>query len=253
MQDNYKLNIDVDNEISTIRVVGADGGVQTKMIKTIELGTIFSRAIGFDSGPLFCSGVNTVFVHRIIERGAKTFVFVNGQALVRTLNSNSGAHSNLYLPGVLMSYVLRKNETGHHSMVLGDTRIVAYNTLLTGSNNDMLYHMPFGNVYNDGRICWGGNRFPKDHTYRSAGIGLIDLFFGSVFNGHITNSEWLQHSEQAAITTRGSGDPERLFKAMELLQNGSFPYNHLILKNKMTYKEFISLVVDNDREDEVDF
>ena len=252
MQQNYKLNIDVDNETSIIRVVGFDGGVQTKMIKTTDLGTVFSKTVGFDSGPLFCSGVNCVFVHRMIERGSRTFVFINGQGLVRTLASSNYTHKNLFLPGVLMACVLRKGEKNNYEMNLGDVRIAAYNTLLTGNNNDMLYRMPFGNVYNDGRICWGFNRFPKEHTFRSAGVGLVDLFFGSVFNGHITNSAWLRHSDEAERITRGSGDPDRIFRAMETLQNGGFPYQHLMLQNKMTYKEFISLVVDNAAEDEVD-
>lgn len=47
-----------------------------------------------------------------------------------------------------------------------------------------LYHFPLGNVYTDGRICWGSRRSKKLPTSITlANIGaFVDAFFSSTFN-----------------------------------------------------------------------
>lgn len=52
------------------------------------------------------------------------------------------------------------------------------------SGNDYLYSFPFGNVYNDRRICWGGVELPTIYSPLAL-RGAISLFFSSGFNGDL--------------------------------------------------------------------
>lgn len=47
-----------------------------------------------------------------------------------------------------------------------------------------IFHAPFPNTYEDGRICWGSNHLPKDES-PDAGPKAWDLFFASPFNNHL--------------------------------------------------------------------
>jgi len=54
-----------------------------------------------------------------------------------------------------------------------------------GRKHDMLYLFPFGNVYEDGSICWGSvNRYNVEEP--AALDGMVASFFSSVFSGHLT-------------------------------------------------------------------
>lgn len=52
------------------------------------------------------------------------------------------------------------------------------------SEQSKLYHYPYGNVYKDGRICWGRNELPKISSFADFG-GVINLFFGSPTNNDL--------------------------------------------------------------------
>jgi len=47
-----------------------------------------------------------------------------------------------------------------------------------------IFHAPFPNTYDNGRICWGSNRPPKNES-PDAGNKAWNLFFGSPFNEHL--------------------------------------------------------------------
>lgn len=49
---------------------------------------------------------------------------------------------------------------------------------------DDLYHYPFGNVYEEGRICWGGNVLPKVNCLKQFDL-LVELFFSATTNNDL--------------------------------------------------------------------
>ena len=53
------------------------------------------------------------------------------------------------------------------------------------SDKSPLYHYPFGNVYGDGHICWGGNSLPTDITSVSDGLKLVSLFMSAPTNNDL--------------------------------------------------------------------
>lgn len=55
------------------------------------------------------------------------------------------------------------------------------------NERSMLYAYPFGNVYKDARICWGGNSLPELSTMKELD-GVISLFFGSPTNDDLFNA-----------------------------------------------------------------
>lgn len=48
-----------------------------------------------------------------------------------------------------------------------------------------LCHYPFGNVYLDGHICWGGNSLPADIMSVSDGLRLVALFMSAPTNNDL--------------------------------------------------------------------
>ena len=56
------------------------------------------------------------------------------------------------------------------------------------SKDTMLYSMPFGNVYGDGNICWGGNHvFNLDLEDTNTLVRAIGIFYNSPFLDHNYN------------------------------------------------------------------
>ncbi len=52
------------------------------------------------------------------------------------------------------------------------------------SDKDTLYHFPFGNVYQDGHVCWGGASLMKVNQPMEL-VGIINIFLDSGFNGDL--------------------------------------------------------------------
>jgi hypothetical protein len=52
------------------------------------------------------------------------------------------------------------------------------------AETDTLYNFPFGNVYQDGHVCWGEAKLPKINCAMEL-VGVINIFLGSGFNGDL--------------------------------------------------------------------
>ena len=55
--------------------------------------------------------------------------------------------------------------------------------------NTVLYNFPFGNVYQDGSICWGGNKLPQIDGLSEVLKGVIHLFYSAETNADLWNSK----------------------------------------------------------------
>ena len=69
---------------------------------------------------------------------------------------------------------------------LRDTRIFSMKHPLQ-TEKDAMYCFPFGNVYGDGRVCWGSVKLSKVSKPMEL-VSIITLFLGSEFNGDLANN-----------------------------------------------------------------
>lgn len=53
--------------------------------------------------------------------------------------------------------------------------------------NDQVYRFPFGNTFQDARVCWGYNDLPKFEKPMDA-VSLMALFFDAPFNGDLIDT-----------------------------------------------------------------
>lgn len=54
--------------------------------------------------------------------------------------------------------------------------------------NDRVYRFPFGNTFQDGRVCWGDNELPKFEKPMDA-VAIMALFFDAPFNGDLLDGK----------------------------------------------------------------
>jgi len=65
------------------------------------------------------------------------------------------------------------------------TKVFALKHLIS-KKTDHLYNFPFGNVYGEGRICWGQAKMLPIRAPMNL-ISMISVFFDSPFNGDLVN------------------------------------------------------------------
>lgn len=87
------------------------------------------------------------------------------------------------LPGCLMMLTVLTTET--NKRVTGSYLYSYKDVVITPQTQ--LYMFPYGNVFGDGRICWGSVPIPPTpHLYQ---MGVIpDTFLNTHFNGHLAGS-----------------------------------------------------------------
>jgi hypothetical protein len=56
---------------------------------------------------------------------------------------------------------------------------------------DTVCRFPFGNTYNDGRICWGGNKLPAINN-PVALVSVVATFYDAPFNGDLYDSQTIR-------------------------------------------------------------
>lgn len=85
------------------------------------------------------------------------------------------------------------------------------------SESDFLYCFPFGNIYDDGRICWGDNTLPDIYNVL-AFDEIVALFYSAPYNGDLFGRK----------NVRGN---YTLFSLISALKNESFFPNNLLKKH----------------------
>lgn len=71
-----------------------------------------------------------------------------------------------------------------------------------GRPHDRLYFFPFGNVYEDGRVCWGSVHQPQIEEPIVLDT-MVTRFFGSVFSGHLVHgSSMFNPPEEGVVNLR---------------------------------------------------
>jgi hypothetical protein len=70
-----------------------------------------------------------------------------------------------------------------------------------GRSYDRLYRFPFGNVYENGDICWGSNTHPQV-TEPIVLDAVVGRFFTSVFSGHLVHGTNMFHPPEGVVNLR---------------------------------------------------
>lgn len=174
----------------------------------------------FDSGILPIFGKNYIGVKQFIEHGDTTILLLESSASLRNVeyvSSDRVLIKDVPYPGLIMGVICRKEESKYKII---DTKIYATRNPIF-SEHDSLYRFPFGNVYTNGSICWGGVGLSKIRSIKQA-CNLLNLFISSAMNNDLT-----------------SGNLKN--KLENLRDSGEFNYD--TLTKVMTYKELISLLM----------
>lgn len=64
------------------------------------------------------------------------------------------------------------------------------------SETQSLYRFPFGNTYEDGKICWGNNSLPKINDIQNL-ISIIATFYDAPFNGDLFDHRTINSNEES--------------------------------------------------------
>ncbi len=185
---------------------------------TLEIGDGSSEAVAKLKSP---DGVwtKTVSVADLLLELSKDMEITTG-ILPSGTKFYSGTR-NRYRIGIEVSAKVRTadfklHEVGQRSMTVpfpemffvfavGDRRIT--DSLLfaclppIGRSHDRLYHFPFGNVWEDGRICWGNIAHPEI-AEPIALDGVVNKFFSSIFSGHLVHGTNMFHPPSGVVNLR---------------------------------------------------
>lgn len=105
----------------------------------------------------------------------------------------------------------------------------------------LLWHAPFPNVYDDGRICWGKNKIPAVDASKAEKI--YDLFFTSPFNADLKGGKSIKYKEDVRLMLQ------------EVDFKGEYPLKDLVRYRGYqtgTLEQRLSRVIIDDGEEDID-
>lgn len=124
-----------------------------ELIKIINLSTIKSKTLTVDSNQLPSNCIRHIAVTDgktttnsyilYIEEGYYNFTYYKD------------VYKDFYIPNLLFAFTIKNNriDKSRVFVVKEKANVITEDTIL--------YRYPFGNVYSDGRICWGTNELPN--------------------------------------------------------------------------------------------
>lgn len=200
-----------------------------KVFKNIGLQSmsrILNKDSEFDTGFLPIYGNSYIGIKRYIKMGDKELLFIEASPsnrLVKFGYDNLEEIPKVKFPGILMSVVCRVNKDG--SLEPRDTRLFATRGPVV-RDSDVLYKYPFGNVYSDGKICWGSVQYDRGIKNLTHAGSLLDLFLSTAMN--------------TDLYSRNSGlGLKDLLKSLQ--DQSEFPYEDLTDAN-MSFRGLTSLL-----------
>lgn len=203
----------VFDDLEGLYILKKDGDIeQKKYINISDLSNIFNQNLEITTGelPLGCK----YFARKqdgsmivILERQPKVWdckVLPRHNRTLRTVR--------VPLPYLIFGFVIRNGQIARSQMALSQGPITPL--------NQNVYRMPYGNVYDDYRICWGGQRLPNiTNPYQLSGIP--ELFFEAAFNGDLSGDAY-QNFEGSWIDLMDSLNGQETFNDRYLVRNGDY-------------------------------
>lgn len=173
-----------ENEPSLVQLLIQDAATSQTVVKRISLsslmvllqdatkGTVKGKRIGqlpefFYDGYVNESGFEAVFV---LPEAIRPYIFQDGAYTIP-------------FPTLVMHFKVSGGKLRKSSVFAVLDKEVGENTLL--------YHYPFANVYEDGRICWGDNALPNGMQCIKDLEKLLVLFLNAPNNTDLWRREYL--------------------------------------------------------------
>lgn len=203
------MNIDINNDKSTIRQTSEHGAETIKEVLTEDLISAFSQAESSFESPVLPGPYG---VRRFVRKGNSTYYLYLEAPRAVTLNYNMDAYEDNYhdlyddmddVYSLLESFDIPIEEEEYGTFVAKVSTVaphtawmvklvetpngVSYNGMevyalkspaITGQ--EKLYQYPFSNIYREARVCWGDVMLysPSAQSIQ----GLSTRFLGSLFN-----------------------------------------------------------------------
>jgi len=161
---------------------GRSGNKIYKNIGLNSLARVLNKDAEFDTGFLPVYGKNYIAIKRYVKMGDKEILFIEASPNNRTCkynNVNEGEILNVRYPGLMMAVTCRVKNDG--TLEPRDSRLYATQGPII-RDTDQLYRFPFANVYEDGRICWGGVDWTRGIRNLTQAGSLLDRFLSETMN-----------------------------------------------------------------------
>jgi hypothetical protein len=208
--------------------------------KNISLKSL-ARAImddaSIDTGFLPLYGQNYIGIRRYLQFRDSHVVFIEASAGKRLAiyDANRDTREEYIIPHPysLMAIKLKELSTGKFKVVA--SRMYAMSAPLF-SDTAQLYRFPYGNVYSDGRICWGGYQSDVDRKRYNNILQsgeLVDLFLNTGYNDDLFYRD--------SIPTPGLGSFRDVYNEMSTKED--YPYD--TMQAHLTFSEALSLMKNN--------
>ncbi len=201
-----------------------EGKIATKTIAVADLIAELSRDLEITTGVLpggtrFYSGTKSVYRIGIqVPAKVRTADF--------TLHDVGPKRITVPFPEMLFVFSIREKR-------ISDSTLFACIPPI-GRAHDRLYFFPFGNVWEDGRICWGSVHQPQIEEPIVLDT-MVTRFFSSAFSGHLVHgSSMFNPPEEGIVNLRTllehlSGQehfPDRILKASNTTLGSAMSERH---------------------------
>lgn len=202
----------------------------SKVYKNISLASmtkVLNEDAEFDSGFLPLFGKNYMGARRFVKNPDKEILFIEACPALRTVKygreeRDHKVFQNVAFPGLLLAALCTVERSGKLVFSTGASRLYATAGPIL-RETDGLYSFPFGNVYTDGRICWG-NTDPCKGVSNLTQVGaVLDTFLYGLMNDDLYS---------------GSMGLQSTLKSLE---NSSYPYETL-KKTDLNFRDLVSLM-----------
>ena len=231
------INLSDENVYAVVKGTAENGEMFQKKVTPKQLLDVLTKS--FPDMDDFATGTYSL-VNRIPSK-CTTYEEIEGLYMA-SKSQNESKRAIFYLPAArrVMYYETTENpyvfefpslifymETKKTKVDTSSMRIFAVKekTLEEIGSDTVLYHYPFGNVYSEGKICWGGTSMPEIEMM-SDFKKIILTFFGSV-----TNDDLFKHTKRVK---KDIVCQRELFEF--LVQADCFP-NEILVSTKRTLAE----------------
>ena len=182
-EDVCNIVIDIDKVYVTYNSVAPGTDEVIKKTKFMSLDNLVSSIKSMDTSmatpilPNYCfsySKSGNTHKYLLFSPACKTEISYR----VSSGSDGVARYKNAFFPSFIITTTFNGG-MGYCNVYMVDSNITSVCDL---RNNTVLYKMPFPNVYNDNRICWGYN-FGSDNAMNNRNCGLlVDIFKASTFN-----------------------------------------------------------------------
>jgi hypothetical protein len=225
------MSVSVELTKDDVRIIDTTGG--KKKAKSVALHD-FVAAIQKDG--VLRSGIIARGVREIVDCGNRKYVMLETPArrereVQYSIGGGKITRFSVPFPGLLFAFCLeRKRLISSWCFALKESVI---------KPSVFLYVFPFGNVYEDGKICWGNGGDILAAEYTPANVSTLALtFMNSPFNADLTHDVFNRPSDMEGKTIY---DLMKYLDANATRFNGVFPPD--VLKSFNTYEELTEGIV----------